>query len=179
MTGYTFKENQIIAYHFLLAFYNRKDLGYSVDNHASTEVTQYIIDTVDDIGITILSESRILDVCNFFLSVKGAIDSALDIADELKKPLPSRARNKGLFILSFANAVKEKYDNIKDSVNEGADNIVDAAMAWENIFNNKITEDLFHDEYKLIRNNRLAWTYFRQILNKEKGNIELSFQGFM
>lgn len=42
----------------------------------------------------------------------------------------------------------------------------------------KITEDNLIREWETIRNNVLAYNFMKQILNREKGNIELAFNGF-
>ncbi|MSN96435.1 hypothetical protein F1B92_04470 [Campylobacter sp. FMV-PI01] len=137
----TFEQKQKVAYGFLSAFYTREELGYSVNNHEWSDVTQDIIDIVNQIGEEIVRNARIVQFANLFNTILGNMGSSIE------------------FIVAMVGAI--------------FDGTILGAIDVTIITKNKLVE-----EKKLIKRNSLAYAVLIQILNREKGNIELKFMGF-
>lgn len=58
----SFEEQQLVAYAFLDAFYNRADFGYDVKRWEPSDVNQKVIDIVNDMGNRIVSNSRVTTI---------------------------------------------------------------------------------------------------------------------
>ena len=60
----TFEQKQAEAYAFLDAFYTRADLGYDVKHWRYEDVTQTIIDIVEQMGNDIYTNTRVVTIAS-------------------------------------------------------------------------------------------------------------------
>lgn len=137
----TFEEKQIATYAFLKAFYNRAELGYSVDNYTEEDVTQEIIDIVNQMGKDMIRNARILAVADVFKLIASGTSNIFDFVSALIQIIYTGSGATAITLL-------------------------------------QTTEQTLLAEKDKIKKNRLAYSAFIQILNREKGNIELKFMGF-
>lgn len=137
----SFEQQQAVAYAFLSVFYTREELGYSVDHHEYTDVTQDIIDIVNRMGKEITTNTKILVVADIFKTIAEGTGNVVDFINALVQVL-------------YSGNIPVLYDLI-----------------------NMTEKDLINEKNK-ISQNRLAYVALIQILNREKGNIELKFMGF-
>lgn len=137
----TFEEKQIATYAFLKAFYNRAELGYSVDNHTEEDITQEIIDIVDQMGKDMIKNARILALADVFKLIASGSGNIYDFVSSLIQIIYTGSGATAVTLL-------------------------------------QTTEQTLLAQKNKIKKNRLAYSAFIQILNREKGNIELKFMGF-
>lgn len=140
-TSLSFSQKQEVAYKFLSVFYTREELGYSVDSYKPEQVTQQIIDIVNQMGRDIIRTNRIIQSANLFKTIAEGLGSQVE------------------FVIAIVDTI----------ASGSAMGLIDAIQ---------ITERTLIDEKDLIRRNVLAYNALKLILNREKTNIELSFQGF-
>lgn len=69
----TFEEQQLVAYTFLDAFYNRADFGYDVKRWEPSDVTQEIIDIVNQMGQEMVTNSRVVSVAEMFFAISKSL----------------------------------------------------------------------------------------------------------
>ena len=72
-TELTFEEQQEFAYAFLDAFYNRADFGYDVKYWTPSDVTQEIIDIVNQMGREIVTNTRVASVAEIFFEISKSL----------------------------------------------------------------------------------------------------------
>lgn len=137
----SFKQKQAMAYTFLKAFYTSKDLGYNVDRYKHTDVTQEIIDVVNEMGHKIVTTNRIVQFANLFKTIAEGLTSTPEFIASL------------IIIVSSGD------------LNASIQSIL-------------LSVDKLVEERETIRRNVLAYNLTKQILNREKGYIELKFNGF-
>ncbi|WP_089187789.1 hypothetical protein [Campylobacter sputorum] len=130
-----------MAYTFLKAFYTREELGYDVSRYTYQDVTQEIIDIVENMGNEIIKTNRIVQFANLFKTIAEGLISKYDFISSL-------------IIVIFNGDLKATLESIL------------------------ISEKNLIDERETIRKNVLAYNFMKQILNREKGNIKLAFNGF-
>ncbi|OCR99555.1 hypothetical protein A9K75_06705 [Campylobacter fetus subsp. testudinum] len=65
----SFQEQQAMAYGFLAAFYDRQNLGYSVEDYSYTDVTPEIIDIVNEMGEQIVTNTRIVTIAEVLYNI--------------------------------------------------------------------------------------------------------------
>lgn len=137
----TFQEKQIATYAFFKAFYNREELGYSVEHHDVDDITQDIIDIVDNMGKEMIRNARILAIADVFKTILEGSGNVINFIGSLIQIIYSGS---GLVAINLLETTTDKLIKEKDK----------------------------------IKKNRLAYSAFIQILNREKGKIELKFMGF-
>lgn len=69
----TFEEQQLVAYTFLDAFYSRADFGYDVKRWEASDVTQNIIDIVNQMGQEMVTNSRVASVAEMFFAISKSL----------------------------------------------------------------------------------------------------------
>ncbi len=69
----SFKEQQALSYAFLDAFYDRQTLGYDVKDYTPDDVTQDIIDIVNEMGRQIVTNTRIVAIAEVFYNIGTAV----------------------------------------------------------------------------------------------------------
>lgn len=69
----TFEEQQLVAYTFLDVFYNGADFGYDVKRWEASDVTQDIIDIVNQMGQEMVTNSRVASVAEMFFAISKSL----------------------------------------------------------------------------------------------------------
>lgn len=148
---YNFEQQQAMAFAFLKAFYNSRELGYNVDRYKYTDVTQEIIDVVNQMAYQIITTARITSVTMIIQELAKAVLDSISINGKFS---PSDC------IAAFIDFILFN-QNVKD-----AGKILTQAS------------DTLLRERAMIRKSFLGNAVLIQILNREKGYIELKFNGF-
>lgn len=112
----TFEQKQAEAYAFLDAYYTRADFGYDVKRWKPEDVTQMIIDIVEQMGNDIYTNTKVLAV-----------------ASEIFKKLASFMSNGTGFLLSlYITGIAGSSKNNKEIMETTRDNITKDIAIYKN-----------------------------------------------
>lgn len=108
----TFEEQQEVAYAFLSVFYNRADFGYDVRHWTPSDVTQEIIDIVNQMGREIVTNTRVASVAEIFFEISKSLGQYRNFI----AALIDFVLNGGIgTIVSNSRALKATYDKLIDA----------------------------------------------------------------